>query len=100
MDLLRIYTDAAREHTWRAEDEIALAPETCEPQDRPALERLVEGALAGGALGAKLCGAGLGGVVLALPPPGGVEAVSAALARSGAAWVLPWRVSDDEEAGT
>ena len=66
----------------------------------PALERLVEGALAGGALGAKLCGAGLGGVVLALPPPGGVEAVSAALARSGAAWVLPWRVSDDEEAGT
>ncbi len=60
------------------------------------LDRLVAAALGAGASGAKLCGAGLGGVVLALPPPGGVDAVSAALAGAGAVRVLPWRVADAE----
>lgn len=56
----------------------------------PDLDRLVVGALSAGALGAKLSGAGLGGVVLALPPPGGAAVVAEALAREGAAEVLRW----------
>jgi galactokinase/mevalonate kinase-like predicted kinase len=53
--------------------------------------RLVDASLAAGALGAKLTGAGGGGAIFALPPPGGADALAAALRAAGAAevFVLP-----------
>jgi mevalonate kinase len=53
----------------------------------PELERLVGAARAAGALGAKLSGAGWGGVMIALAPPGGQEAIANALREAGAARV-------------
>lgn len=50
----------------------------------PELDRLVEAARAGGALGAKLCGGGLGGNMIALAPPGKSENISSALRYAGA----------------
>ncbi|MBN1956478.1 MAG: mevalonate kinase [Anaerolineae bacterium] len=54
----------------------------------PALDRLVEAALAAGALGAKLSGAGGGGSVIALVEAGTGAAVEAALRAAGAVQVL------------
>jgi mevalonate kinase len=54
----------------------------------PELERLIEAALAAGALGAKLSGAGRGGNMITLVEAGGETAVQAALASSGATNVL------------
>jgi mevalonate kinase len=59
-----------------------------------ALDRLVDAALSGGAMGAKLCGAGLGGAVLALPRPGESGKVEEAMKRAGAKRVMTWHVSD------
>lgn len=50
----------------------------------PELDRLTSTALAAGALGAKLSGAGRGGNILALVPPEQAESVSAALLAQGA----------------
>jgi mevalonate kinase len=52
------------------------------------LDRLVAAARAAGALGAKLSGAGWGGVMIALVGPADGERVAAALAEAGAARVL------------
>ncbi len=52
------------------------------------LDRLVVAARAAGALGAKLSGAGWGGVMIALVTPADGERVAAALAEAGAARVL------------
>lgn len=54
----------------------------------PELDRLVAAARAAGALGAKLSGAGWGGVMLALVTPATAEPVAAALQAAGAARVL------------
>jgi mevalonate kinase len=54
----------------------------------PELERLIEAALAAGALGAKLSGAGRGGNMITLVEAGGETAVQAALVSSGAKNVL------------
>lgn len=54
----------------------------------PELDRLVEAARAAGALGAKLSGAGWGGVMLALVAPQTRERVRAALVAAGATQVL------------
>jgi mevalonate kinase len=53
----------------------------------PELDRLVGAARAAGALGAKLSGAGWGGVMIALAPADGQEAIAAALREAGAARV-------------
>ncbi|NNJ09967.1 mevalonate kinase [Chloroflexales bacterium ZM16-3] len=53
----------------------------------PELDRLVGAARAAGALGAKLSGAGWGGVMISLAPAGGQEAIAAALREAGAARV-------------
>ncbi len=54
----------------------------------PELERLVAAARAAGAWGAKLSGAGWGGNMVALTPPGGEAAVQAALMQAGAVGVI------------
>jgi mevalonate kinase len=54
----------------------------------PALDRLVASARGAGALGAKLSGAGGGGVVVALARPDTAAAVQHALAEAGAEPVL------------
>lgn len=54
----------------------------------PRIDRMVAAARAAGALGAKLSGAGGGGVMFALPGRGRTEAVIGALDRAGAARVL------------
>jgi len=59
----------------------------------PELERLVAAARAAGALGAKLSGAGWGGVMLALVTPQTRPAVEAALRAAGATQVLATTVS-------
>lgn len=51
----------------------------------PQLDRLVDAALAAGALGAKLSGGGLGGNMIALVKKSGLNAVKDALVKSGAA---------------
>ncbi len=56
----------------------------------PGLDGLVAAARSAGALGAKLCGAGLGGVVLAAVPPGTADGVGRALEAAGAHRVLPF----------
>lgn len=53
----------------------------------PELDRLVSTARAAGALGAKLSGAGWGGVMIALAPAGGQAAIAAALTTAGATGV-------------
>ncbi len=53
----------------------------------PDLEGLIRAARAAGALGAKLSGAGWGGVVIALAPAGGQGPIAAALRDAGAARV-------------
>jgi mevalonate kinase len=53
------------------------------------IERLVEGALEGGALGAKLAGSGGGGIILALAPPGRRQEVAQAITRAGGAALTP-----------
>ncbi len=50
----------------------------------PALDRLVEAARAAGALGAKLSGAGRGGIVVALGRPGRTAGIAEALSAAGA----------------
>lgn len=63
----------------------------------PALDRLVGAARGAGALGAKLSGAGGGGIVVALARPGEGDAakVAGALRAAGAALVLSARVDAD-----
>jgi mevalonate kinase len=61
----------------------------------PELGRLVAAARGAGALGAKLSGAGWGGVMLALVTPGAAPAVAAALREAGAARVLPATLAAD-----
>ncbi len=53
----------------------------------PDLEQLIGAARAAGALGAKLSGAGWGGVMIALAPPGGQDLIADALRAAGAARV-------------
>lgn len=55
----------------------------------PEIERLVWSARRAGALGAKLTGAGLGGVILALVEPGTAPVVAKALLEEGARRVYP-----------
>ncbi|NJK81729.1 MAG: mevalonate kinase [Chloroflexaceae bacterium] len=60
----------------------------------PELERLVAAARAAGAAGAKLSGGGWGGVMVALAPDEGTQAIiAAALERAGAAQVLSTRAA-------
>lgn len=54
----------------------------------PELDRLVTAARTAGAPGAKLSGAGRGGAMIALAPPGGSDAIRRALLAAGAARVL------------
>ena len=54
----------------------------------PELDRLVEAARRGGALGAKLSGGGRGGNMIALVAPENAEKVAAALLHSGARWTI------------
>ena len=61
----------------------------------PELDRLVGAARAAGALGAKLSGAGWGGIMLALVTPAAREPVAAALAAAGAARVIAATVEPD-----
>ncbi len=58
----------------------------------PELDALVEAALGAGALGAKLSGAGWGGVMLALVTPARQPAVARALEAAGARRVIPTTV--------
>lgn len=58
----------------------------------PALDRLVHAALEAGAWGAKLSGGGLGGTMLALAPPGKLQAIADALLRAGAVQTIPTQV--------
>ena len=51
-------------------------------------ERLIHAALEGGALGAKLAGAGDGGTIVALAPPPSMASVEAALESAGAAMLV------------
>jgi mevalonate kinase len=53
----------------------------------PLLGRLVAAARDAGALGAKLSGAGMGGSMIALAPPGGSPAIVQSVRAGGAAWV-------------
>lgn len=53
----------------------------------PALDQLVDAAVAAGAYGAKLTGAGRGGCAIALVDPDRAAAVSSALAAAGATWL-------------
>ena len=57
------------------------------------LDRLVQAARAGGALGAKMSGGGMGGNMIALVQPDHREAVAGALKAAGAAGVLQTEVS-------
>ncbi len=67
----------------------------------PALEQLIAAGRAAGALGAKLCGAGLGGNCLALVEAERAEAVAAAMRRAGARRTIITRVeSRQKEART
>jgi len=59
----------------------------------PELDRLVESARAAGAIGAKMTGGGMGGNMVALASPEGVEAVSRALRAAGAAGVIHTEVA-------
>ena len=59
----------------------------------PELDRLVESARAAGAIGAKMSGGGMGGNMVALAPPEGVEAVSQALQTAGAVGVIHTEVA-------
>ena len=54
----------------------------------PILDKLVDAATHTGAYGAKLSGAGVGGNVIALVPPGMIEPVSAALKEAGAIEII------------
>ena len=64
----------------------------------PELDRLVGAALRGGALGAKLSGAGWGGVMLALAATeSGAAPIAAALAAAGAARVLTAQVKQSPQ---
>jgi mevalonate kinase len=49
----------------------------------PQGERLIEAAIDAGALGAKISGSGLGGIVIALAPPGQEQDIAAAIAAAG-----------------
>jgi mevalonate kinase len=49
----------------------------------PESDRLIEAALAGGALGAKISGSGLGGIIIALSQPGLQEQVAEAIEAAG-----------------
>lgn len=64
----------------------------------PELERLVRAARRAGALGAKLCGAGRGGNMLALVPPAQAEAIAAALREAGAVRVIISQVAASPDA--
>jgi len=59
----------------------------------PRLDQLVQAALAAGALGAKLCGAGRGGNMIALVKPDTAEGVAQTLRNAGATQVIVTRVS-------
>lgn len=59
----------------------------------PELDRLIDAARAAGATGAKLSGAGWGGVMFALASPTTQERIAAALTTAGAARVLPTTVA-------
>ena len=59
----------------------------------PELDRLVESARAAGAFGAKMSGGGMGGNMVALASPEGVEAVSRALQAAGAVGVIHTEVA-------
>jgi D-glycero-alpha-D-manno-heptose-7-phosphate kinase len=61
----------------------------------PHMERLVEAALAAGALAAKVCGAGGGGCIAFLCEDGGREQVEAALAAEEGTQVLKWNFARD-----
>ena len=63
----------------------------------PALERLLAAARAAGALGAKLCGGGLGGNCLALVEPGSAEQVAAAMRRAGAVRTIITHIRTEAE---
>ena len=59
------------------------------------LDSLVDAALASGASGAKLCGGGRGGNMIALAPPENADAVAAALRAAGAVNTIITRVGSD-----
>jgi mevalonate kinase len=62
----------------------------------PSLDRLVEAALAAGAGGAKLCGGGRGGNMIALAAPERVSAVVEALLRAGAVRTIQTTITDQD----
>lgn len=66
-----------------------LAPTITTPQ----MDHLVEKAMASGAVGAKVCGAGGGGCIAFLCEPGRKAEVEAALAEAQGVSVLDWRVA-------
>ena len=87
---------AAARHALAVGDLPALGRALCDNQrllqaigvSSPALDALVDAALAAGAYGAKLSGAGGGGNMLAVTPPEGQAAVAQALRAAGAARVI------------
>jgi len=63
----------------------------------PALKRLITAARAASALGAKLCGGGLGGNCLALVEPARAAQVAAAMRRAGARRTIITRIQSEDE---
>lgn len=62
----------------------------------PLLDTLVHAAIAAGAYGAKLSGAGVGGVMFAITPPSAITAVHNALVQAGAQRVLQCQVAPQQ----
>ncbi len=83
-----------------AEEDLGQAMTACHGElqamgvSNPRLDRLVAEALSAGALGAKLSGAGLGGIVIALVRPAQQEQVAAAWRSLQVAWLRSTQVTE------
>jgi mevalonate kinase len=83
-----------------AEEDLGQAMTACHGElqalgvSNPRLDRMVAEALSAGALGAKLSGAGLGGIVIALVRPAQQEGVTAAWKSLHVAWLRSTQVTE------